>query len=239
MITVYLTWMRMKTKGQVVVRYPKFGDKIIVWAAESGMYNMFTSDRYLHHFGVVRAKNATTGDTLEIYMKEKQFMRPADSKSEGVIRNSKGKVMYTIRGDWKSHIDFVNAKTGKVVPGLRLAPFAPKHQQNYCHPLITRNGAHINQSYLKNVCPTDTRFRPDQRAIAFGDMELATKEKVRVEDMQRERRKQRKRLGKKWKPRWFKHEYDEDVGDKVWKYQGGYFEKRKEGDWGTDFPKLF
>jgi hypothetical protein len=37
--------------------------------------------------------------------------------------------------------------------------------------------------------PTDSRFREDQRAYEQGNIELATKEKSKLEDNQRARRK--------------------------------------------------
>lgn len=41
-------------------------------------------------------------------------------------------------------------------------------------------------SWLKNVIPpTDTRRRPDQRALENGDMKLANTEKNRLEEKQR------------------------------------------------------
>jgi hypothetical protein len=40
------------------------------------------------------------------------------------------------------------------------------------------------------VAPTDSRRRPDQRALEEGNYELAKEEKLRLEDNQRKRRKQ-------------------------------------------------
>lgn len=37
---------------------------------------------------------------------------------------------------------------------------------------------------------TDSRFRPDQRALEFGDEDLAGDEKHRLEEKQRARRRQ-------------------------------------------------
>lgn len=40
---------------------------------------------------------------------------------------------------------------------------------------------YLNQDLLKRICPTDTRLRPDQRALEFGNVELAREEKHRLE----------------------------------------------------------
>ena len=193
----------------------------------------------MHHFGVLRARNARTGDSVEIYMKEKPLFGDPDCNCEGVIKNSRGDVIFTIEGNWKTHVDFVDQRTGKVVKGYKLPPNPPNHALNYSQPQLTINCAYLNQSLLRSACPTDGRFRPDMRALVHGDLDLATSEKLRLEEEQRARRKERKDKGETWEPRWFKLEYDEDIGKEIWKYKGGYFEKRKEGNWSTDFPKIF
>ena len=238
-VKMTLTSMQANAKGQEIIRYPKFKDKIIITRANSAMYNLLIGDRYFHYFGMITARNVTTGDSLEIYMKEKPLFGYPDCNCEGIIKNRRGDVVFTIEGNWKTHIDFLDQRTGKLIKGLKIAPKAPNHPENYAQPLVTRNGAFLNQSLLKSACPTDSRFRPDLRALVNGDIDIATYEKLRLEEEQRARRKVRKEKGETWKPRWFKQEYDEDLGKEVWKYKGGYFEKRRQGDWGTDFPKIF
>lgn len=39
------------------------------------------------------------------------------------------------------------------------------------------------------ICPTDSRYRPDQRALENGDLKLAISEKFRLEEKQRATRK--------------------------------------------------
>ena len=51
--------------------------------------------------------------------------------------------------------------------------------------------------------PTDSRFRPDMRALEDGHPETASKEKVRVEDRNRALAAARKRAGGRHQPAWF------------------------------------
>ena len=236
---VKMTCIEGEVVGQDIIEFPKFGDKIIAKRPKSAMYNLIVGERYMHHYGVLQARNARTGDSLEIYMKEKPFFGSPDCNCEGIIKDSRGDVIFTIEGNWKTHIDFVDQRTGKLVKGYQVPPKPANHAENHCQPLVTINSAFLNQSLLRSVCPTDSRFRPDLRAMSNGDIDLATCEKERLEEEQRARRKVRKEKGETWDPRWFKLEYDADVGKEIWKYKGGYFERRKEGNWGTDFPKIF
>jgi len=81
------------------------------------------------------------------------------------------------------------------------------------------------------LCRTDSRNRPDVRALEEGDLELAAAEKERLENKQRDYRKP---FGKKsesewWTPRWFVQEKDEyNSKQDDWKYVGGYWEHQSE-----------
>ena len=67
--------------------------------------------------------------------------------------------------------------------------------------MIANNNLRFEE--LSQLAPTDTRFRPDQRAYEFGEMRLASNEKLRLEQQQRERRKERHQNHFTWKPLWF------------------------------------
>ncbi|KAG0005445.1 hypothetical protein BGZ79_004669 [Entomortierella chlamydospora] len=64
----------------------------------------------------------------------------------------------------------------------------------------------------KHLCPTDSRLRPDQRAMENAEFDLANTEKQRLEEKQRAKR----RLlppGKEHQPRWFKRNAQDDGWD--------------------------
>ena len=46
----------------------------------------------------------------------------------------------------------------------------------------------LTEEQIKDLPPTDCRFRPDLRAYEYGDIDLAAKEKQRLEENQRYRR---------------------------------------------------
>ena len=48
----------------------------------------------------------------------------------------------------------------------------------------------LSNELISKLPPTDSRFRPDLRAWENGDVQLASSEKSRLEQNQRERRKQ-------------------------------------------------
>lgn len=70
-----------------------------------------------------------------------------------------------------------------------------------------------------------------QLAFYVGQVDEADEEKLRIEQQQRERRKEFELEGKEWKPRWFTSHGDE------WQYTGEYWPTRESGQWPKDqFP---
>jgi hypothetical protein len=55
----------------------------------------------------------------------------------------------------------------------------------------------------RNLPPTDSRFRPDMRALENGDSEEASRAKVRVEDRNRALALARRKKGETYEPAWF------------------------------------
>ncbi|KAJ2552015.1 hypothetical protein EV175_003474 [Coemansia sp. RSA 1933] len=78
------------------------------------------------------------------------------------------------------------------------------------------------------LCPTDSRFRPDQRAMETGEYDIADQEKSRLENKQRATRRRREQ-GElaTWKPRWFTKAYDEDSGESYWRFTSEYWNDRE------------
>ena len=77
------------------------------------------------------------------------------------------------------------------------------------------------------MAPTDTRRRPDQRAMENGDLKTAAFEKNRLEEKQRRMRKKREtlKLDENGTSLYFTPEVNKDDGKTYWKYNNLYFEQ--------------
>jgi len=94
---------------------------------------------------------------------------------------------------------------------------------------------------LRNcIAPTDTRLRPDQRALENGDFKLAAVEKNRLEEKQRAVRRYNEKTKTQVKPFYFEEWENPDDPTKVYyKYNNLYFEKdRVERNW-SRLPDIF
>lgn len=99
---------------------------------------------------------------------------------------------------------------------------------------------HLTDTLAAKIAPTDSRFRPDQRALENGDFKLASSEKNRLEEKQRAVRKYREALKIEPKPFYFDEWTNPDDPDQVYyRYNRKYFEMdRKNKDW-SRLPDIY
>ena len=99
---------------------------------------------------------------------------------------------------------------------------------------------HLTDSLAKRIAPTDSRLRPDQRALENGDFKLAASEKDRLEEKQRAVRKYREAMKIEPKPFYFdEYTNPDDPSQTYYKYNGKYFEvDRKNKDW-SRLPDIY
>ena len=95
--------------------------------------------------------------------------------------------------------------------------------------VITLNA--IDDNLRAHLPPTDTRLRPDQRAMEDGEYDFAADEKHRVEEKQRAARRMREARGEVWKPKWFYKGVHEVTGESYWVSNGEYWQCREKHDW--------
>ncbi|GFY76474.1 oxysterol-binding protein-related protein 1 [Trichonephila inaurata madagascariensis] len=82
------------------------------------------------------------------------------------------------------------------------------------------------QDDIKDRLPcTDSRLRPDIRKLEEGDIDGAAFEKNRLEEKQREVRKNRKRDKTTWIPLWFESKPHPYAKEEFWSYKGTYWDR--------------
>jgi oxysterol-binding protein 1 len=161
-------------------------------------------------------------------------------KVEGEVFSAPGKVEYRITGKWNSTVQLIHAKTNEVVYSWIKDPYPENCLFMYG---FSRHGIQLN--YLTDtlaaiIAPTDSRLRPDQRALENGDFKLAASEKDRLEEKQRAVRKYREAMKIEPKPFYFDEWTNpEDPQQTYYKYNGKYFEvDRAKKDW-SRLPDIY
>jgi hypothetical protein len=202
----------------------KIGNDHYQWTKpHSFMRNLMMGTKYLEHTGNMTIDNVSTGARCVVEYKETGYWG-VPNQVQGAVYSPTGEIEATLEGKWDEGL------ARKLSPNhlqvlWRATPF-PKNTLDFYG--FTAWGITLNEvtPYLKDKLPaTDSRNRPDVRALEEGNLDGAEAEKERLEELQRERRRQ----GKDREPQWFRNEGDE------WVYAGGYWEQRAKG-WKASEP---
>ena len=188
-------------------------------------------------------KNHTTGETCSLDFKPRGWKASSAYQVSGKVMTADGKTRWSIGGRWNDKI------YARLTPGFEDAVLTPSKPGDRAatnqaflvweaHPRPT--GIPFNLTpfvvtfqYLPDglrrlIPPTDTRLRPDQRAMEDGEYDLAAEEKNRVEEKQRAKRRDREAKGEEWEPRWFKKGRCDITGEEYWITTGEYWKTRDE-----------
>lgn len=177
------------------------------------MRNLLAGNKYLEHVGDLEVTNENTGQRIVINFKEGNMWGSDSSRNQvaGKVYDDKGKVVTECKGRWSDSFAIQKDKENYQV--LWEAEEMPDSAEDYYG--FTKFAMSLNEitkdiePYLP---PTDSRYRPDQRAFEEGKVQEAEDLKQKVENAQRERRKN----GTTYEPLWFHKEQD----DPEWKYGG-------------------
>ncbi|XP_030258668.1 oxysterol-binding protein-related protein 1-like isoform X2 [Sparus aurata] len=122
-----------------------------------------------------------------------------------------------------------DAETVQVIPGSELVwKITPRPDNSAKFYAFSTFAMHLNEleKSMEGVIPlTDSRLRPDIRAMENGDIDLASAEKKRLEEKQRMARKNRTKSSEDWKTRWFQQGPNPHNKAQDWLYLKGYWER--------------
>lgn len=177
--------------------------------------------KYLEHCGKMTIKNTISGASCVVDFKQAGYWG-ASNEVAGAVLSGSGDVCARIEGKWDDQI--VLALDSSHLRVLwRITPFPKQAMEYYGFTAFGITLNEITTDLEGKLPPTDSRFRPDVRALEEGNVDEAEAHKTRLEEFQRDRRK----CGADRAPRWFKQ-----VGED-WRYRGGYWEARATG-WRED-----
>ncbi|KAJ2467014.1 hypothetical protein GGI02_004178, partial [Coemansia sp. RSA 2322] len=209
---------------------------------------------WIEHVGDLDVVNHRTGDRTKVTFVPSGWMGKNKFKVTGQALNRRGALVHEIAGDWTSKLVARPPNTastaedcslnpsqgggGPMADGVVDVPRRPFVLWKVNERQTTSNTYHLT-TYAMSLndrppelepflCPTDSRFRPDQRAMETGAYELADREKSRLENKQRATRRRREQ-GElpTWKPRWFVRDTDPDSGESYWRFTGDYWTERE------------
>ncbi|TPX62431.1 hypothetical protein SpCBS45565_g07040 [Spizellomyces sp. 'palustris'] len=220
--------MELIPTGTVHVAFPALGEHYTWTKVTTCMRNVFSSGRYLEHYGIMKITSHSSGHYCELSFKESGYFASAKNEVVGTICGPKGQKLMSLSGNWdKSLQKFHESAPNALEVVWRARPNPPNHPEIYG---FTSFALELNELTpdLEGLLPiTDTRYRPDQRMYEEGRDEEAEREKQRLEQKQRDHRKMLESRGEQWHPQWFDLRPEEySNGNRSWHYKGGYWEAR-------------
>ncbi|KAG8624407.1 hypothetical protein KVT40_007474 [Elsinoe batatas] len=217
----------------------------------SSVVGIITGNPVVDNYGPMEIKNHTTGETCILDFKARGWKASSAYIVTGRVLDASGNVKFSIGGRWNDKI-YARSTPGQeepvgpppesssAAPGIS-SPTAATHRDtaflvweasprpsgvpfNLTPFAITLNA--IDEQLKPHLAPTDTRLRPDQRAMEDGEYDFAATEKLRLEEAQRARRREREQKGEEFVPRWFREDRHEVTGEKFWRFKGDYWDVR-------------
>lgn len=224
--------------GRTFVTLKKSNETFTIKRARTNIHNYIIGTMYVWNNGEMSCKNLKTGDIATLDLKKKGWTSYSDYVSDGVVKDKNNNISYDLYGKWNSFSQATNRQTKNKISLVKKKEEVKDHSLQYCFSKWSINANNLTKRMLDELPPTDSRFRPDQRAYEYGDFELTGTEKTRLENNQRTRRKNRKDNNIVYKPLWFDVEMD---GKKITKclFNGKYWEAKKNRKWPESCINIF
>ncbi|KAK5656344.1 hypothetical protein OQA88_4724 [Cercophora sp. LCS_1] len=223
-------------------------EELYTWKkVTSSVVGIITGNPVVDNYGPMEIKNWNTGEVCILDFKQRGWKASSAYQITGKINDASGRVRVSMGGRWNSKL------YARLTPGYEAtvdepADADPGNQGSINDPtrafliwqanerptgipfnltpfVLTFN--HIDDKLRPWLAPTDSRLRPDQRAMEDGEYDFAATEKNRLEEAQRARRRERENKGEEFVPAWFSKARCEITGEEYWKFNGQYWERRK------------
>ncbi|XP_028992793.1 oxysterol-binding protein-related protein 6 isoform X2 [Betta splendens] len=211
--------------GSVNLMIPRFGDHYEWNKVTTCVHNILSGRRWIEHYGEITIRNTKSSACLcKLTFIKGNYWSSSVNEVQGFVMDQEGKVIHRLFGKWHEGLYCGVPPSAKCIwrPGSM-----PTDYELYYG--FTRFAIELNElcPELKDVLPrTDARFRPDQRHLEEGNLEMASSEKQRIEDMQRTRRKWNEENNIKHEPLFFKKVVDANHRER-WVSNNTYWELRK------------
>ncbi|XP_023018178.1 oxysterol-binding protein-related protein 6 isoform X2 [Leptinotarsa decemlineata] len=210
--------MEFQPLGNVNVLLPKTGDLYTWNKVTTCVHNLFSGQRWVDQYGELRITNGRI--TCKLTFAKASYWSAKRHEVVGAVYDESGQPVRRLFGKWSESLYCGVAPSARCI--WRAGTLPPNHERYYG---FTRFAIELNElgPEANLLPPTDTRFRPDQRALEEGDLSTAETLKLQLEGMQRDRRKRREELNVEYEPRWFSSPPQQDA----WQYNGKYWDMRK------------
>ena len=231
-------YLEYKQLGSFKIKLKKWEEEYIITRPNLHIQNPTGSTLYFDCTGKSTIDNNKTKERCIIEYYQKGWNNSTYGLIEGYLCDIEGKRLVKIQGKWSESIWISDLSTNKAETIWKSPPKPKDHDENYCLTPFGFNISEANKELIELLPPTDSRLRPDRKALSEGNIKLAAYEKYRLEELQRKGWKERKDNKTIYSPIYFDEEIDPITKEKIYKFNGKYWKDRELKKW-ENSPKIY
>lgn len=199
--------------GRCDLSFPHLNEHYTWNKSNLSIHNIIIGKLWIDLHGEVRVQNISTGAHSLVTLPKCAAALSTRGIVRGHVVSATGEVTHGIDGNYTSIIYASQSQKDGAESKVEIfkcndPPDDSEEQYNMTTFAIGLND--FQRFGLLDLPKTDARFRPDVRALENGEFDLATSEKLRLEEKQRHARRMRKEENVKYEPLWFKLKDEND-----------------------------
>ena len=224
----------LNTDGRVRILLHPTAELYSWTQATSFLRNVIAGEKYVEPVSTMTVVNETSGTSAIVTFKAGgMFTGRSEDVSVQIFDNQGTLQPVGLAGKWTSHLNITDngVDTGKMI--WSVGNLVDNATQRYGFTSFAASLNEITDIEDGKLPPTDSRLRPDQRALEDGEVDRAEALKARLEERQRARRKVMEDHSDAWTPKWF-FKAGTEGDEEIWRLKSGkdnYWEARSKQDW--------
>ncbi|XP_069355923.1 uncharacterized protein [Maniola hyperantus] len=223
--------MEFQPAGRVHVKMLTTGDHYSWNKVTTCVHNLFGGQRWVDQYGDMLITCHGTDIGCKLNFIKASSWSSSRHEVRGAVTEGGSGTRLRLAGRWSEALYAGDPPAARCL--WRPGAMPPEHELYYG---FTRFAMELNEMEpgMRDVLPhTDTRLRPDQRALEEGDVESAEQFKHQLEQSQRERR----RDCLDHTPAWFRKVLE--GSEEMWSFTGEYWKAREAGFPALQAPRLW
>lgn len=205
----------------------------------TSVHNLIVGKLYVEHTGDVSiyGEGKAEGWKCVLSYLSPSFFSKEQRQVKGIVYDPLGNVQLHLNARWDEKMEMIsvgsNGNRSSTGNSTVIWRKRPPPTDSYLYYNFTVFASQLNEME-SDIAPTDSRHRPDQRLMENGNWDESNREKLRLEEEQRERRRKNQDI----KPIWFGRKMGRQTGEWLIKYTGNYWECKSARDW-SKCPAVF
>eukprot|EP00826_Nyctotherus_ovalis_P064914 TRINITY_DN9532_c0_g1_i2.p1 TRINITY_DN9532_c0_g1~~TRINITY_DN9532_c0_g1_i2.p1 ORF type:complete len:400 (+),score=96.33 TRINITY_DN9532_c0_g1_i2:1177-2376(+) len=234
-------WMKsleFRALGKSHLKLKAFDEEYVVDRPSTYAQNIIFGTLYLDCGGNSVAMNLKTKEKCVLTYHQKGWSDSTHGLLDGYVQDVNGNKVIEISGKWTEAVSIKDLRTNKTELVWKRFPVPEDWENLYCFTMFTLQMNYLPESMRRVLPHTDSRLRPDQRALEDGNVKLAGDEKFRLEELQRAARKYRAERKIEYRPAYFVEHRDPVTKEICYIFNGKYWKDRETYNW-SHLPKIF